>query len=60
MRKVTVKCTWESYHTIEVEDDFDLEFKDWPDDMGDLVTSQTADLVDWEVTTRDDGQEVQV
>lgn len=51
-KKVTIKATWENYTTIEVPDGFNLDFADWPDDMADLVTSQTAELVDWEVTGR--------
>lgn len=53
MREVRVKCTWESSHTLEVEDDCprfasgDLEGV--ISASGEDVDCTTAELVDWDV-----------
>ena len=54
MKTITVRTTWSQQTTLEVPDDFDesLEFEELPDELLDQITSQTADLTDWEVVRR--------
>jgi hypothetical protein len=52
MKKVTIESTWFTAITVEVEDDVEINddnFQDWPQEVLEQVTSQTADLVDWKV-----------
>lgn len=48
---VTVRCTWYSYHNIEVPDDFrdTGHLSDYPEEALEEMTPDMADLVDWEV-----------
>ena len=47
----TVRATWRSTDRIEVPASVaDLPLMDWPEEYLDQVTSQTAELVDWDVT----------
>ncbi len=54
MKTITIRTTWSGQTTLEVSDDFDesLEFDELPDELLDQITSQTADLTDWEVVRR--------
>lgn len=51
MKTVAVKAIWHSYHTIEVPDDFDdtANLDDFPNEALEEITSDVAELVDWEV-----------
>lgn len=50
MKEITITCTWRSTHAVEVEDDFEVpsNLSDFPDDVLEELTSDTASLVDWE------------
>lgn len=54
MKTVTVTCYWKTHHDIEVPDDFTTPatLDGFPADALDEMTSETADLTDWEVTDR--------
>ena len=49
-KEITIRCKWESSHTVEVPDDFTVPstLAEFPDDVLDELTSDTAELVDWE------------
>lgn len=49
-KTITIKCTWVSYHDIEVPDDLTVPtyLSDFPADALAEMTSNTAELVDWE------------
>ncbi len=49
MKTITVKCVWKSTHTIEVPDDFEDtgSLNDFPAEVLDEMTSNTAELTDW-------------
>ena len=44
-------CTWKATLRIEVEDDFDPvdNLSQWPEEALDQITSETAELTDWQV-----------
>lgn len=50
MKTITVTCTWQSTHDIEVPDDFTVPatLDGFPKDALEEMTAQTAELVDWE------------
>lgn len=54
MRKVRVRCTWQSDHEIEVPDDTPhIESDDLDtllDASGDDVMSNVAELIDWKIS----------
>lgn len=49
-KEITITCTWKSYHSVEVPDDFVVprNLNDFPDDVLEELTGDVADLVDWE------------
>jgi len=53
-KTITVQCTWESLHDVEVPADFDCfevdSLDSFPPGVADQLTSHTASLVDWEVS----------
>jgi hypothetical protein len=50
MKEITITCTWQSKHVVEVPDDFQVPKKldDFPDHVLEELTSDTAELTDWE------------
>lgn len=50
MKTITITCTWRSTHDVEVPDDFEVtgNLGDFPPDVLDEMTSENAELVDWE------------
>lgn len=50
MKTITIRCTWESVHDIEVPDDFEVptRLSAFPEDALEEMSSHTAELVDWE------------
>lgn len=52
MKSLTINCRWESNHTVEVPDDFELpeSLHDWPQDILDQVDTLGAMLTDWTTT----------
>ena len=55
MREITITSEWRASITIEVEDDVEIRsdnFDEWPESVLEQVTSQVADLVDWEVAEK--------
>lgn len=51
MKTVTVTCTWQSSHEVEVPDDFTDtgHLSDFPLGVLDALSAHTAELTDWEV-----------
>jgi hypothetical protein len=54
-KTITVTATWRSTHTIEVDDNFETNrtfryLNDFPDEVLEEITSEVAELVDWEVS----------
>ena len=49
MKEVTITCTWQSKHVVEVPDDFTIPntLDGFPDDVLEELTAQNAELVDW-------------
>jgi hypothetical protein len=49
MKTITITCTWESTHEIEVPDDFEVpdSLDGFPPEVLDEIDSSTASLVDW-------------
>lgn len=49
-KEITVTATWSSQHTVEVPDDFEVpeSLSDFPPDVLEQITSDVAELVDWE------------
>lgn len=52
MKTITVWCTWESRHEIEVPDDFQDtgHLTDFPKEALEELSSHTAALIDWSVS----------
>jgi hypothetical protein len=51
MKTITITCTWESTHEIEVPDDFEMSdsrLSDFPPEALEEMKPTTAELVDWE------------
>lgn len=48
-KEIRINATWHSTHWLEVPDDFEVSsnLNDWPDDVLEQITSDTAELVDW-------------
>jgi len=49
MKEITITCTWQSSHAIEVPDDFEVPdtLSGFPADALEQMTPLTAELVDW-------------
>lgn len=49
-KEVNVRATWYSYHTIEVPDDWRVpsNLDGFPEEALEEITSDVAELVDWE------------
>jgi hypothetical protein len=50
MKEITINCTWQSRHVITVPDNFKIPetLAEFPDDVLEELTSDTAELTDWE------------
>ena len=50
MKEIMITCHWRSAHVVEVPDDFKVpdSLAEFPGDVLDELTSDTAELVDWE------------
>lgn len=50
MKEITITCHWRSVHVVEVDDDFEVpnNLGDFPDEVLEELTSDTAELIDWE------------
>ena len=53
MKTIYITCEWRSHHSVEVPDDFPEEtpryLDGFPDEVLEEMTSNGAELVDWEV-----------
>jgi len=49
MKEITITCEWQSTHVVTVPDDFVVPatLAEFPDDVLEELTSDTADLVGW-------------
>lgn len=48
-KEIGVRCTWSSYHTVEVPDDYVFTGR-LDEEWADQVDTSTAELIDWERT----------
>jgi len=50
MKEITITCHWRSTHVVEVDDDFTVpgSLNDFPEYVLEEMTSDTAELVDWD------------